>query len=102
MPTPALSNQEITTALADLDGWERHSDSLVKTFSLPSYAAGLMFATLVGAIAEGHDHHPDMTVGYKKVTVSFSTHDAGDKISQKDVDMARAINALPYPPKKAD
>lgn len=52
---------------------------------------------MIGAMAEGHNHHPELTIGYKKVRVAFTTHDAGNKISQKDVEIARAIDALPYP-----
>jgi 4a-hydroxytetrahydrobiopterin dehydratase len=99
MATVALSDAQITDGLQGLAGWEREGDTLVKTFKLPTYAAGLLFASMVGAIAEGHDHHPDMTIGYKTVRVSFSTHDAGNKISQKDLTLATAIEALPYPKK---
>jgi 4a-hydroxytetrahydrobiopterin dehydratase len=99
MATQALNDTQIAEALKTLEGWERDGDALVRTFKLPTYAAGLLFASMVGAIAEGHDHHPDMAIGYKTVKVNFSTHDAGNKISQKDLDIAAAINALPYPKK---
>ena len=99
MATQALTDAQISARLKTLEGWNREGDTLVKSFKLPTYAAGLVFATTVGAIAEGHDHHPDMTIGYKTVKVVFSTHDAGNKISQKDLDSAAAINALPYPKK---
>ncbi len=92
-----LSDEAITAALEKLPGWERSGDSITRTFKLPSYAAGLMFAAAVGTLAEGYDHHPDLYIGYKTVRVTFSTHDAGNKISQKDIDIAAAINALPYP-----
>ncbi len=97
MATTALSDNAITSALDRLTGWAREGDVLVKTFKLPSYMAGLAFAVTAGTIAEGFDHHPDITIGYKTVRVAFTTHDAGNKISQKDVDVAHAINALPYP-----
>ncbi|MFQ3647780.1 MAG: 4a-hydroxytetrahydrobiopterin dehydratase [Anaerolineae bacterium] len=97
MATQPLTDEAIATALEGLPGWERTGDSITRTFKLPSYAAGLMFAAAVGALAEGYDHHPDLFIGYKTVRVTFSTHDAGNKISQKDIDIAAAINALPYP-----
>jgi pterin-4a-carbinolamine dehydratase len=37
-------------------------------------------------VADGFDHHPDMAVGYKKVTLEFTTHSAGHKITQMDID----------------
>lgn len=97
MATPALSEDAIVTALQTLDGWQRDGEALVLSVKLKTYAAGLLFAGLVGALAEIHDHHPDMQIGYKTVRVRFSTHDADHRISQKDVDIARAISAIGYP-----
>jgi 4a-hydroxytetrahydrobiopterin dehydratase len=97
MASTPLTDESIAQALHQLTGWERVGDALVRTFKLPSYMAGLAFAVTVGTLAEGFDHHPDITIGYKTVRVAFTTHDAGNKISQKDVDVATAINGLPYP-----
>lgn len=94
MATPALSDAEIIEALSFLEGWERDGDSLVKTFETATYPQGLAFATAAGMIADGMNHHPDMCIGWKKVTLTFTTHDAGSKITQKDVDAAQAINAI--------
>lgn len=94
----ALTDEQIVEALASLPGWQREGDTLTKTFKLDKYLAGLTFATAVGTIAEGFDHHPDMHIGYKKVTVSFNTHSADNKITNLDVQAAAAIEALPYKP----
>lgn len=94
MARTPLSDAEIIEALETLDGWERDGDKLVKTFEAGSYAQGLAFATAAGMVADGFNHHPDMTVGYKKVTLEFTTHDADSKITQMDVDVAQAINAI--------
>ncbi|MCS6836567.1 MAG: 4a-hydroxytetrahydrobiopterin dehydratase [Anaerolineae bacterium] len=97
MATTPLSDSDIQEGLARLRGWEREGDTLVKTFKLDSYMAGLALASAIGTIAEGLNHHPDLTIGYKKVRVVFTTHDAGNRISQKDLDAALAIDALNYP-----
>jgi 4a-hydroxytetrahydrobiopterin dehydratase len=94
MARTPLSDAAIAEALALLDGWERDGDKLVKTVILGSYAQGLAFASAAGMVADGFDHHPDMSVGYKKVTLEFTTHDAGHKITQMDVDVAQAINTI--------
>jgi len=93
---PALSDADVTDRLGDLPGWERDGDSLKKIFMVDTYLAGLAFASTVGVIAEGLDHHPDILIGWRKVTVTFSTHSAGHKITMNDVDAAAAIEALPY------
>jgi len=97
MATTALGEADIVERLEGLKGWDRVGDKLVKTFKLDSYLAGLALATTIGTIAEGFDHHPDLMIGYKKVTVEFTTHDAGNKLSEKDFKVAAAIDALPYP-----
>jgi 4a-hydroxytetrahydrobiopterin dehydratase len=96
-PKP-LTDADITQRLSKLPGWERSGDTIKKTFKLDTYLAGLAFASTVGTIAEGLDHHPDILIGWRKVTVTFSTHSSGNKITHKDVDAADAIEALPYKP----
>jgi 4a-hydroxytetrahydrobiopterin dehydratase len=97
MPTQPLSEAEIVERLTRLSEWKREGDKITKTFKLKNYTAGLVFACAVGSIAEGMDHHPDMLVQWRKVTVSYTTHDAGNKLSHKDFDAADAIERLPYP-----
>ncbi len=93
----ALSDAEINASLANLNSWSREGDALVKEFNFDSYLAGVAFAASVGVVAEGLDHHPDMTIGWRRVTVSFTTHDAGNQLSAKDVAAAAAVDALGYP-----
>jgi 4a-hydroxytetrahydrobiopterin dehydratase len=97
MATTALGEAEVIERLSRLKGWERSGNTITKTFKLDSYLAGLALATAIGTIAEGFNHHPDMQIGYKKVTVEFTTHDAGHQLSHKDFEVATAIDALPYP-----
>ncbi len=93
----ALSDTAINERLAQLKAWSREGDALVKTFKFDSYLAGLAFASTVGVIAEGLNHHPDMRIGWRTVTVSFSTHEAGNKLSAKDFAAAAAIDGVGYP-----
>lgn len=93
-----LSDADISKALKKLAGWERNGDTIRKTFKFPAYLSGLAFATTVGTVAEGLDHHPDILVGWRKVTVTFCTHSSGNKITPIDIKAAEAIEALPYKP----
>jgi 4a-hydroxytetrahydrobiopterin dehydratase len=99
MATTALNDAEIIERLQNLDGWERDGDRIRKTFKLDSYMAGLALAAAIGAVCEGLDHHPDMVIGWRRVEVSFTTHDAGNKLSVKDFDAAQKIDGLGYPRK---
>lgn len=93
---PPLADADITEQLGVLAGWERDGDKIKKLFKFDSYLAGIAFASAVGVIAEGLDHHPDILIGWRKVTVSFNTHSAGNKITSNDMEAAAAIEALPY------
>ncbi len=93
----ALAEAEIIERLAKLNGWERDGDTLTKTFQLDSYMAGLALATAIGTVCEGLNHHPDLMIGWRKVTVSLTTHDAGNKLSTLDFAAATRIDALGYP-----
>lgn len=91
----ALTDAQITEALESLSGWERKGDELARTFTFDKYLEGVTFASAVGMICEARNHHPELLqIGYKKVIVTFTTHDAGSKITQNDVDVAQAINAM--------
>jgi len=93
MAAPLLSAEQIASGLVGLDGWRLEEGRLVRSFSFDSYLAGHDFARKAGEIAEAHDHHPDLLIGYRRVEVSTWTHDSGG-ITQKDVDLAKAISAL--------
>ncbi len=93
----AMNDREIEAGLARLNGWARAGDELVKEFGFDNYLAGLAFASSVGVIGEGLNHHPDMEIGWRRVRVAFTTHDAGSKITAKDMAAAEAIDGLGYP-----
>src|SRR5262249_53925544 len=78
-----LSEPTVDDFLRDNAGWRREANTLVKTFELDSYARGIAFAVELGFAAEKRDHHPDITIGWRKVSVGWSTHDAGG-ITQLD------------------
>jgi 4a-hydroxytetrahydrobiopterin dehydratase len=94
MAREPLSHAAISEALELLDGWQREGDKLVKTFETATYPQGLAFATTAGMVADGFDHHPDIFIGWKKVRLEFTTHDAGHKITGFDIKVAQAINAI--------
>lgn len=88
-----LTQKEIDDALATLDGWSQSGDEIARTFVLPSFPAALAFTSAAGHLAERADHHPDMLIQYRKVTLTLSTHSAGG-LTQKDIDLAGEINGI--------
>lgn len=100
---PELSYRKLSDgeALAALDAlnsglaaaWAIEDGLLFKGFGFDSYAQGLAFAAAVGHLAERLNHHPDILIGYQRVRVSVSTHDAGG-LTSYDFELARRIEAI--------
>jgi 4a-hydroxytetrahydrobiopterin dehydratase len=86
-----LSNEEIGRELASLSGWTREGDAIRKQFALSSFPDAVAFAVRVAFDAETADHHPEIRIDYKHVTLLFSTHSAGG-LTAKDFDGARAAD----------
>ena len=95
MTTP-LAPAEITAALGKLPGWAFEQDALAKTFKFGGFREALSFMVRVGFEAEAMDHHPDWTNVYNRVVVRLNTHDAGGKVTAKDVELAGKIQALSW------
>jgi len=85
-----LDDDRITARLADLSGWEREGDVIVKTFELPTFPDAITFVTRIADRAEAANHHPDLDIRYRKVRVALSTHDAGG-LTHMDFDLAAEI-----------
>jgi len=80
--------------LAELSGWTYTDGMLRKTYRFKDFVAAVGWTVQVGFLAEAHGHHPDIDIRYNRVTLALVTHDAGNQVTQKDVDLARAIEQL--------
>lgn len=78
-----LAKHDIETRLSALPGWAFKDDVLTRQFTLASFPDAVAFITRLAFDAEAADHHPDLHVNYKRVTVLWSTHDAGG-VTEKD------------------
>ena len=88
-----LPQTELDQLLAGLESWQQRANEITRTFTLPSFPAALMFASAVGQLAERADHHPDILIIYRKVTLTLSTHSAGG-LTEKDFSLAAQIDAI--------
>ena len=88
-----LSNNEIDSRLASLEGWEREGDAIVKTFELADFVGSVEFVDKLVQPAEDMGHHPDLTISWDEVGVSITTHAAGG-LTQNDFELAKRIDAL--------
>jgi 4a-hydroxytetrahydrobiopterin dehydratase len=90
-----LTDSEITEKLADLDGWSRDGDAIVRERELADFKAALAWVNEIALEAEAANHHPDILIhGWNRVRLSVTNHSAGG-LTQADFDLAATIDALP-------
>ena len=92
--TNRLNEVEITESLEQLSGWKWQDDRLKKTFFFTNFREAMSFILRGSYEAEAADHHPEIFNCYSRVEIGLNTHDAGGKVTQKDIDLARAIEKL--------
>jgi 4a-hydroxytetrahydrobiopterin dehydratase len=90
-----LDDEERAEALDKLDEWDfdEARDAITRSFLFADFSEAFAFMTRVALLAEVRDHHPEWSNVWNRVDILLTTHDAGG-LSQRDVDMAEAIDAL--------
>jgi len=89
-----ISEDKILKELNNLPGWEFDNNKLRKEFSFDNFKDALSFITRIGFEAEEQVHHPEIFNVYNTVNISLSTHDAGGKVTAKDIKLAKTIESL--------
>ena len=74
--------------------WKQTDNQLVREFVFKDFSEAFAFMTRVALLAEQHQHHPSWSNTWNKVSIQLSTHDKGNIITQKDRQLAAAIDAL--------
>jgi 4a-hydroxytetrahydrobiopterin dehydratase len=75
--------------MAELPGWTYEAEAIRRQFVFAGFADAVTFVVRLGFVAEGADHHPDLLISYKRVTVTYSTHSDGG-VTEKDFTGAAA------------
>jgi len=88
-----LNDTQIDEALAGVDGWERSGDAIVKRFDNGDFKGSVEFVNRLTPEAEEMNHHPDLEISWKTVTVTITTHSEGG-LTDGDFELARRIDAL--------
>jgi 4a-hydroxytetrahydrobiopterin dehydratase len=82
-----LSDQEVQRQLKELTGWTLEGHAIKKQYTFNDFPAAVAFVGRLVPDAEAADHHPDIVINYRKVTLLYSTHSEGG-LTQKDFDGA--------------
>jgi 4a-hydroxytetrahydrobiopterin dehydratase len=83
-----MTDDRIREEVGRLDGWTLEGDAIRKQFTFSGFPEAVAFVQRLVPDAEASDHHPDITIKYKRVTLSYSTHSEGG-LTVKDFDGAR-------------
>ncbi len=73
--------------------WQEVDGALERTYELPSFAHAIAFVNRIAELAEAENHHPDIAVSYRKVTLRWTTHSAGE-ITDRDRALAQRSDAV--------
>jgi 4a-hydroxytetrahydrobiopterin dehydratase len=88
-----LKDTELQQALSELPGWEMRDGWLRRTFTTPGWPHTMLLVSTIGYLAEAAGHHPDLSVGYAKVTVKLQTHRVR-AVTYSDVELAHRIDEV--------
>jgi len=90
---PLLAEPEISAALAALPDWRREGEAIVRTVRCASFREAIAFVDRVADAAEESDHHPDIEIVWRRVTLRLTSKASGG-LTERDVAMAGRIDAL--------
>ena len=95
MKSACLTLSQIEIAIKEIPEWKLNSHGeLERQFGLSGFPQSLLFVISIGLLAESKKHHPDILIQWNKVKLALTTHDAGG-ITDKDIELAKLINAVP-------
>ena len=91
-PPEPLSSSDLQHRLAALPGWQVGDGTIERTWDFADFRAAFAFMTRVAVDAEELDHHPDWSNVYRRVTIRLSTHEAGNRVTERDLELAARID----------
>ncbi|MFM8532531.1 MAG: 4a-hydroxytetrahydrobiopterin dehydratase [Acidimicrobiia bacterium] len=88
-----LTADETAEHLKGLDGWTLAGHAITKQFTFQDFPEAVLFVSALVPGAEDADHHPDIEIHYRRVVLSYTTHDEGG-LTAKDFDGAAMADAI--------
>jgi 4a-hydroxytetrahydrobiopterin dehydratase len=91
--TTLLTNAQVDAFLSSHPQWKLVNGQLERTWEWPAFMTGIAFVNEVARLAEAADHHPDIDVRWRRVTLKLVTHDAKG-LTFRDTDLAAKADAV--------
>lgn len=74
--------------------WIEQNNKLRREFQFDNFQEAFAFMTRVAFLAEAQNHHPNWSNVYNRVVIELTTHDAGNTVTEKDLNLAKAIDQI--------
>jgi 4a-hydroxytetrahydrobiopterin dehydratase len=88
-----LTSDALQSFLSEHPGWKHEGGMIRRTYEAPTFLKGIAFVERVAQAAEAADHHPDIDIRWRKVTLALVTHDAGG-LTFRDTKLAAEADRL--------
>ena len=88
-----MNENEINTALRELQGWSYKNGSITKSFKFKDFKEAFSTMTRIAFECEAQNHHPNWENVYNTLSIALNTHDAGG-VTQKDITLAKSIENI--------
>ena len=88
-----LTRTDAEQRVRTLNGWKLEGDAISKQYTFKDFMEAIAFVNRLAPECEKADHHPDILISYKRVTLTYSTHSEGG-LTEKDFAGARAAERL--------
>jgi 4a-hydroxytetrahydrobiopterin dehydratase len=89
-----MNEVQITESLKSLPGWTFEGNKLRKTYKFNDFPEAMAFLVRLSYEAENRNHHPEIFNCYNRLEIGLNTHDAGGKVTDRDIELALAIEKL--------
>jgi 4a-hydroxytetrahydrobiopterin dehydratase len=89
-----MNEVQITESLKGLPGWTFEDNKLHKIYKFNDFREAMVFLVRLSYEAENRNHHPEIFNCYNRLEIGLNTHDAGGKVTDRDIELALAIEKL--------
>ena len=89
-----MNEVQITESLKGLPGWTFEDNKLRKIYKFNDFPEAMAFLVRLSYEAENRNHHPEIFNCYNRLEIGLNTHDAGGKVTDRDIELALAIEKL--------
>jgi 4a-hydroxytetrahydrobiopterin dehydratase len=88
-----IETDELTIWLAKHDTWQGDQNGISTTWKFKDFSAAIAFMQDAVEMIESHNHHPEWTNVYNRLSVTLTTHDAGNRVTALDLTVATELEA---------